>query len=726
MSTLPPDPSTPVPTPSGTDHDALAARHPLRRVRDRPACSASAASASSTWPSTIPSSARSRSRNTCRHRWPARGQGPQITVRSSAFAETYAHRPAILRQRGAPARPLRPSVAGQGLPLLGGQRHRLHGDAVPAGRHPAATRAGAWRTRPTRPGCAACVDPHPRSALELLHREGVYHRDIAPDNILLPHDGPPVLLDFGAARRVISDRTQSLTAILKPSYAPIEQYAEMAQMRQGPWTDLYALGAVIHYLLFGAPPPPATARAVQDDAESIESRIVPGVSPGFLETVSWMLSLRPNQRPQTGEQLRAVLDGRAEIPSRGRPGITLPDSMMALLPLDAGGHRRRVGWGAVRRADAGHRPHADFPADGAGQPVGPTAPVPTGGATGAVDIFHTAHAHAHCTGRLGRAATDDGHRPGRRGGTAAVVAIAVVAVGVVFAAAGRARWPARTVASAAPPPAAPPPGVTRPWRARRLRRPMPGPRDGRARRRPVTPVVVETRRAFVVARRSGALQACVAGFSGRPPSWSPRGVASEFGARGDAAPPSRRSQERSTIRRRRGCRDPRWPRRGCHAPPYPDWRPRVRGFPDAAPAPARSTAGAGAAATSAIAGELAVGRRRRAPAPAGLSMGEQGRLVGADGSEPSRRRATAGGATRPARPRRNGAGRPRAKPAASAFSSRWRSASTNLRVAALSADAECVPILERRARKLPLAARADTTVDAARRSIATAGPPTPG
>src|SRR6476659_6328858 len=93
------------------------------------------------------------------------------------------------------------------------------------------------------------------SALELLHREGVYHRDIAPDNILLPRDGPPVLLDFGAARRVISDRTQSLTAILKPSYAPIEQYAEMAGMRQGPWTDLYALGAVMHFLLFGAPPP---------------------------------------------------------------------------------------------------------------------------------------------------------------------------------------------------------------------------------------------------------------------------------------------------------------------------------------------------------------------------------------------------------------------------------------------------------------------------------------
>ena len=255
----------------------------------------------------------------------ARGAGPQITVRSSSFAETYAiglrsfvnearllarfDHPSLVKvyrfwEDNATAYMVMPYL--QGVTLRDTRRRMAH--------------------PPDEAWIRSVVSPI-LAALELLHREGVYHRDIAPDNILLQAEGPPILLDFGAARRVISDRTQSLTAILKPSYAPIEQYAEMTQLRQGPWTDLYALGAVIHYLLFGAPPAPATARAVQDDAEAIENRIVPGVSPRFLEAVAWMLSVRPNQRPQNGEQLRAVLDGHAQVPPRGRPGITIPPNV---------------------------------------------------------------------------------------------------------------------------------------------------------------------------------------------------------------------------------------------------------------------------------------------------------------------------------------------------------------------------------------------------------------
>ncbi len=255
----------------------------------------------------------------------ARGAGPQITIRSSAFAETYAiGLRSFINEARLLARFDHPSLvkvyrfwednatAYMVMPFLQGTTLRDTRRGMP---HP-----------PDEAWIKSVLTPI-LSALELLHREGVYHRDIAPDNILLPRDGPPVLLDFGAARRVISDRTQSLTAILKPSYAPIEQYAEMTQLRQGPWTDLYALGAVIHYLVFGVPPAPATARAVAEDGDAIENRVVPGISPRFLEAMSWMLAVRPNQRPQSCEQLRAVLDGHAQIPPRTPPGTTIPGAL---------------------------------------------------------------------------------------------------------------------------------------------------------------------------------------------------------------------------------------------------------------------------------------------------------------------------------------------------------------------------------------------------------------
>ncbi|MCP5284548.1 MAG: protein kinase [Burkholderiaceae bacterium] len=152
-------------------------------------------------------------------------------------------------------------------------------------------------------------------AIETLHAEGVYHRDIAPDNILIEPDGRPVLLDFGAARRVIGDRSQTLTAILKPAYAPIEQYAEVSASRQGPWTDLYALGATLHYVLTGEAPAPATARTLFDDQAPLATRALPGCSPTFLHAVDWMLATRPSDRPQSVAALRAVLDGQAVPPA---------------------------------------------------------------------------------------------------------------------------------------------------------------------------------------------------------------------------------------------------------------------------------------------------------------------------------------------------------------------------------------------------------------------------
>jgi serine/threonine protein kinase len=123
------------------------------------------------------------------------------------------------------------------------------------------------------------------AALEVLHKEGVYHRDIAPDNILIGDDGVPVLLDFGAARRVIEGGSQkALTSIMKPHFAPLEQYADQSAMRQGPWTDLYALGGTIYFLLSGREPVPAASRALHDDQPRLGELGLEDCSPHFLAT----------------------------------------------------------------------------------------------------------------------------------------------------------------------------------------------------------------------------------------------------------------------------------------------------------------------------------------------------------------------------------------------------------------------------------------------------------
>ena len=125
------------------------------------------------------------------------------------------------------------------------------------------------------------------SALEAMHDEAVYHRDIAPDNIIWTDANRPVLLDFGAARLVLGDRTQNVTAILKPQFAPIEQYAETQSMRQGPWTDLYALASTCYFLLTGRAPLPATARVMGDELEPLARIAPPGCSPQLLQALDW-------------------------------------------------------------------------------------------------------------------------------------------------------------------------------------------------------------------------------------------------------------------------------------------------------------------------------------------------------------------------------------------------------------------------------------------------------
>ncbi len=156
-------------------------------------------------------------------------------------------------------------------------------------------------------------------ALAVMHDAAVYHRDIAPDNILWCDDNRPVLLDFGAARLVLADRTQNVTAILKPQFAPIEQYAETQSMRQGPWTDLYALAGTCYFMLTGRAPLPATARLMGDELEPLAHLAPPGCSPHLLQVLDWAMAVRPQDRPQSVAEFRDALAGRIDVPLRIGP-----------------------------------------------------------------------------------------------------------------------------------------------------------------------------------------------------------------------------------------------------------------------------------------------------------------------------------------------------------------------------------------------------------------------
>jgi serine/threonine protein kinase len=160
---------------------------------------------------------------------------------------------------------------------------------------------------PSEDWLMALLDPL-TEALLVLHAQDCFHRDIAPDNILLVEgDERPVLIDFGAARQVIGDLTHTLTAILKPGYAPVEQYADSPEMVQGPWTDVYALAATMHFAITGLTPPSAVGRLMADTYVPLSSRLAGGYSQAFLSALDRALRVKPHERTASMTELRADL-----------------------------------------------------------------------------------------------------------------------------------------------------------------------------------------------------------------------------------------------------------------------------------------------------------------------------------------------------------------------------------------------------------------------------------
>lgn len=141
-------------------------------------------------------------------------------------------------------------------------------------------------------------------ALREVHAADILHRDISPDNIFINKKGQVVLLDFGAARQAIGEKDRSISIILKPGYAPEEQYRSRG--KQGPWTDVYAVAATMYHLVTAMQPPEALERLVED-------ALVPPSQMGVAITVNQeqallkALAVSASNRFQTVEAFQAAL-----------------------------------------------------------------------------------------------------------------------------------------------------------------------------------------------------------------------------------------------------------------------------------------------------------------------------------------------------------------------------------------------------------------------------------
>jgi len=156
--------------------------------------------------------------------------------------------------------------------------------------------------------------------MKLIHAHGFIHRDIKPANLFIRVDGEPVLLDFGSARQALEESRNSLTSIFSKGYAPIEQY-NTADDDQGPWTDIYALGATMYRAIAGVPPCDAIDRS---SAISITSRdtyvtameIGSGrYSDSLLNAIDSAMKFKRQDRPQTIAEWQTMLMGVTPGPS---------------------------------------------------------------------------------------------------------------------------------------------------------------------------------------------------------------------------------------------------------------------------------------------------------------------------------------------------------------------------------------------------------------------------
>lgn len=189
----------------------------------------------------------------------------------------------------------------------------------------------AWSEALGRPASQAELDAilgDLLDALEVLHATGLLHRDIAPDNIYIRTDGTPVLLDFGAARHALGQHSTQMSAIVKSGFSPPEQYTTDAKA-QGPWTDIYALGATLYTIITGSRPPESSLRMLKDTLVPARQAARGAYRAGFLGAIDQALALVPENRPQSIAIWKQSLIG---TPLTSPPTSSQPPAQAALAP----------------------------------------------------------------------------------------------------------------------------------------------------------------------------------------------------------------------------------------------------------------------------------------------------------------------------------------------------------------------------------------------------------
>ena len=178
------------------------------------------------------------------------------------------------------------------------------------------------------------------SGLAAVHAQGFIHRDIKPANLFIRDDGSPILLDFGSAREALNRNTRTLTSLVSPGFAPFEQYYSKSD-RQGPWTDIYALGATLYRAAIGSAPADAVDRSealIHHSGDPYISARDAGqgrYSQRFLMAIDRALEFRETDRPQSLDEWARMFEV-PDVDAEAETALAPPLSPAAVAgPLNA-------------------------------------------------------------------------------------------------------------------------------------------------------------------------------------------------------------------------------------------------------------------------------------------------------------------------------------------------------------------------------------------------------